>query len=296
MNSPKNDTINRNIPLWQQLLSDRYILQSALKMNWIPLIYKTTEWRASGWVYFTYTLNGEIGRKRWKNSDKKNQGGDKYRYISNKTSLPQPVYYHHPQIKSFIANANGILFLVGGEPDVLSMHTLGTYNCLSYLGENNVPSILVDNLRTLGVKKVIHLPNTDAVGIRSAQKTRDKLAGSGIIYKALQLPVKDVNDLLILLKGDIQRCLTTIHDLPLLDLPAPKPVQLSKRPASPYPLPTGSTESVIVRIKSQIALADYIRLDTELKRDGSARLAGRTPWRNERTPSLKIYQIGRAHV
>lgn len=140
-------------------LADRYIArQIAKEMQLNPLVYqeyKGEQWIAAGIAYPTFTLDGQKSKRgRWKNQNRKKYGGDKYRWLGKK-GQPKPELYHYPDIKKYVALAGGKIYLVGGEPDVWAMLTMGIYNVIAFLGEGNIPASFIDDLHNLGATEVI---------------------------------------------------------------------------------------------------------------------------------------------
>lgn len=157
-----------------------------------------------GMVFPLYHLNGDIQERpdntpiqRWKNfTDGANA---KYLWIPDKPDHTLEFYFH-PEIAQHIEQADGVLYLVEGEKDLLSMLSAGIPNVITWLnGATSIPHNLVEALKLLGCTNLIHLPDLDEAGRKSSTKTADMLKGQNINYKAICLPATlgekgDVND------------------------------------------------------------------------------------------------------
>lgn len=122
----------------------------------------------------------------------------KYRWHGKVT----PLYYaHNYRLQQAIAEADGVLHLVNGEPAVLACHTAGIYNALSLFGETSIPAGIGKHFRMMGARSVFIYPDRDETGTRAAQKIADAL-GKYVPAMARALPDHlcdgaDINDALL---------------------------------------------------------------------------------------------------
>ncbi len=98
-------------------------------------------------------------------------------------------------------NKTGLIYLVAGEIDVLTMYEAGIQNAICWLsGESSVPSSLAGDLQRWGVSKVVYFTDRDETGRLSAEKVGRMLCEQSIEYTAIKLPdflgdKGDINDL-----------------------------------------------------------------------------------------------------
>lgn len=209
------------LELWQQRLQDRGILDAALAAGWTSL-----DWYATpGWKYPLYGVNGEqwtmpkeagpaAGRtaQRWKALDSNHQPKYLWGYpdqSKERGDLRQPPkcqYYWLPggDVQTSVGGDDGTLYLAGGEPDMLTLATVGKRNVTAFFGEGVIPENLLDVLKQLAVKRVLYYPNNDHTGWDVAQKlyTLFEVSGGAVSFDAYGLPdehnwnpINDLNDL-----------------------------------------------------------------------------------------------------
>ncbi len=185
-----------SIPMWQQLLAERGILEQAEKAGWEP--------GGNGWTYPVFDFEGNALKlpdgtpiNRWKNFG--SHLTPKYLWKPGKLGALCPKYYILPGTKQSIRSDGGRVYIASGEPDVLAYHVAGYPNVLSWFGEKSVPDTLREDLLHLGVREAIYYPDLDSSGLLSAQKVTRMLHGTQIDFRAYQLPA-ELGE-----KGDINR-------------------------------------------------------------------------------------------
>jgi P4 family phage/plasmid primase-like protien len=147
--------------------------------------------------------------------------------------------YFPPSIQKAIEKDNGRLFIVEGEKDVLTMMAAGIYNVLTWLdGASNISPFLLEVLQEFDVREVIHIPDLDEAGRKSASKLSQILASTQIAYKALELPAElgekgDVNDLWIHLEFNKDTFVDALDNLPELSIQADSGLEAAQVLARP---------------------------------------------------------------
>ena len=161
----------------KSILAQRGIEKAARLAGW------TDEKR--GWTYPVYDLVDNIIAHRGKSYYSNAQ--PKYWWVSGKPANCH--YYILPGLQKAVEAANGLVYIVSGEPDLLVMHSTGIHNVISWFGEASIPRNLPEFLKNdLHTNRVIQFPDRDKVGHKSAQKTATLLSDSGIDYQAHELP------------------------------------------------------------------------------------------------------------
>lgn len=187
-----------------------YELTIRLQEWGIETVAREMQWQflnragCDGMVFPIYHLNGDIQERpdntpiqRWKNFT--DGGKTKYLWIPDKPKETLEFYFH-PDIETHIEEADGVLYLVEGEKDLLSMLSAGIPNVITWLnGATSIPHNLVETLKLLGCTHLVHLPDLDEAGRKSSTKTAGMLKGQNIHYKAICLPATlgekgDIND------------------------------------------------------------------------------------------------------
>lgn len=162
---------------------------------------------ATGWEYDTRTMDGGKAT-RWKSYSSKCPDGvdpEKWSKYLWKPSKPETAKYFYPpdlSLQQSVANADGVLFMVGGEIAMMSMVEAGYRNVTCVFGDNNIPDTLLEDLISWGVSELILVPDRDTAGQKWACNIRDMLSHQlAIDHSALALPYpfeashgKDVND------------------------------------------------------------------------------------------------------
>jgi len=211
MNS--NSVNSNDLPMWQRVLADRGILQSALTMGW--------QGARNEWAYPIHDQDGLRLTQRTKAYPHSNATA-KYRWLPAKPKGAD--YYAPPALATAIAQANGVVYLAAGEVDVLTYLSAGLPNVLAWFGEASVPKDLAVYLQTLGAQHVIYLPDKDNTGLRSATVVRDRLFNSPLTYSPRRLPdtlpdKADTNDLWQAVNFDAEQFQHAIQTAPELTLP-----------------------------------------------------------------------------
>jgi hypothetical protein len=179
------------------ILEERGIADVAAVAQWKVAPLRKDNETFHGWQYPVFRVDGsQHERPRWKNS---NGNGPKYYWPKGQPEGAK--YYFLPGLKSAVQQANGMLFIAGGEPDVLVYHSAGIKNVFCWLAaETSVPDTLAQDLAYLGVSNVVYAPDRDITGMRSAYKVREALKDADMQLFFLELPGEmgskyDVNDL-----------------------------------------------------------------------------------------------------
>lgn len=171
-------------------LAKRGIAAAAQSLEWKDWRdVKNGQW---GWAYPMYGEDGqhfttEAGEviARWKNWD--SAAKPKYLWYPGDVK-PLPAYYLIPGVIDEIAQQGGKLYIVSGEPDVLTMIASGIRNAVCWFGEANVPATLASDLVRWGVTSVDEWPDLDKTGRGAALKVREALYGTGIELCQYALP------------------------------------------------------------------------------------------------------------
>lgn len=189
---PQMDTL----PEWKQRLADRGILEAALECGWHYKEYNG----AAGWEF---PLHGFDGTRfpnvdRWKAIDRVN-APQAYAWLGKKPDACQ--YYWAKGTKQAIEDEWNELYIVAGEPDMLTMLAAGKRNVTSFFGEKLIPQNLLAVLEHGKVFKITYIADMDEAGIDAAKKLIDSLEGA-IACDVKRLPrefngkqIKDTNDL-----------------------------------------------------------------------------------------------------
>lgn len=142
-----------------------------------------------------------------------------------------------------IEAAGGVLILATGEMDVLACWSAGIYNvtCTFESETANIAPYRLDQLRALGVKRVIVYPDLDPAGQTFGQNWRAFLANTEIAFECYALPgamgsKQDLNALWVDCEQDRDRFAAALDNCPVWDLPQPAAPAL--RVISSYTPPT----------------------------------------------------------
>lgn len=166
-------------------------LEPILKQRGIYAIAKRAGWRAThreghpAWVYPTFNEDGsphKAKRIKW-------APGHEPKYKWDPPGLDErPSYYLLPGTLDAIGHHDGILHLVAGEPDNLTLRASGKANVTNWFGENQVPATLADDLTRWGVRQVYYYYDLDDAGEAAAKKVEEALQGSDVMLAVRQLP------------------------------------------------------------------------------------------------------------
>lgn len=213
-----------------------------------------------GWVWNTYTLEG-VKAERWKSVHSQAPGGvahwAKYRWHPEKPTGNAGYFDPDYKLRQAISANMGVLYLVGGEIAAMSMFESERRNSTCFFGDTNVPATLYEDLRRLGVKCLLMIPDRDKSGLECAQRVRDLISHDlDFEFTVLALPYeltekhgKDVNDLWLQYR-DGNQFDTAISNLSTWKLPEPKP-QI-------FNFPTFSTSNVDLPQRFKDALIDDV--------------------------------------
>jgi len=161
------------------ILRQRGLYDAANEANWTP--------DGDGWRYPLYNLAGRpyAGYFRWKACD--SSASPKYKWLPSKPAGIR--YYLLPDTMSAIRDANGVVYIASGEPDVLAYRAAGFNNTLCWFGENAMPETFADDLIDhLHVSLVYVFPDLDAAGLRMAATVWKALQDTDIALRVLRLP------------------------------------------------------------------------------------------------------------
>ena len=183
-NGQNNGTIKRGIqdhPQWSAYLADRHILEPAITAGaWVERedwagqdVLVSREKRRDGSPGATrrrllkpVSINGEKQSKvRWQVAGQKTD--EPFYYVGTLDDLRQA-----------IAAAGGSLYIVEGEFDVFSMHTIGIRHVIGIYGITTIPKGIATILNELGVIRCIYCVDNDKAGERGASNLRTLLYGS----------------------------------------------------------------------------------------------------------------------
>jgi hypothetical protein len=175
-------------------LSDPRLIQRGIARQADDMAWQCTSTR---WEYPVYDFDGQVVTYRTKAYNR--DAEYKYTWKPNKNGAK---YYHHPEIRQYIADSGGVLYIANGEPSVLAYHASGIYNVLCWFGEKSIPDTLIEDMNELGVRSIIYAPDHDKSGRESAIKLRDLLHSTDIRLTALDISAHvedkgDTNDIWI---------------------------------------------------------------------------------------------------
>lgn len=165
-----------------------------------------------GWRYpvfnakgLQYQADGKAAY-RWKNLD--SNGQPKYRWWPSK---PDGIRYYLFSDTVAAIKEDGIIHLVSGEPDALTMRAAGYKHVLCWFdGEKSVPETLANDLVLLGARMAYGYPDRDETGLEAAAIVWERLRNSEVAYVPLALP-KEIGT-----KYDLNRLWVDCHfDAPL---------------------------------------------------------------------------------
>lgn len=200
------------LPLWKQLLHQRGLSDSTIGRFQIQP-------NKDGWVY---PIEPTLQAKRWKAFD--SNASPKYLWQPKK---PDGVKFYDPtgKLTEFIAEADGVLWLAGGEPDVWALAEAGILNATCTLnGEaTRLPDWFAPVLQQLGVTLLHVAPDCDDAGLKFTTNVHDALENTGIELVAYQLPFaeKSKGDIgMLLLQAGSRDLRATLETLPKMNLGA----------------------------------------------------------------------------
>jgi len=152
-----------------------------LDVRGIGKVARAAQWKAVGdyWQYPVWNVRDEVVATRGKRIDP-NGDASKYIWIPSKPLRDETIYYHPTRLKFHVLEAVGLLHIAAGEPDVLAFVAAGIRNVLCWFGESAIPESLAADLKALGVKRVVYVPDCDKPGYDAAWKVVTALKDSGI--------------------------------------------------------------------------------------------------------------------
>ena len=169
-------------PQWRAYLEDRHILESAITAgDWVE---RDDQTRLYVLVWREKRRDGSPGATRRRLLKKFKVKGKKHtkvrwQYAGQKTD--EPFYYVGTleDLKREIARTGGKVYIVEGEFDVLSLHTMGIRNVIGIYGISNIPKDIAAIFDELAVTKFTYYADNDASGERGASNLRTLLHDSG---------------------------------------------------------------------------------------------------------------------
>jgi hypothetical protein len=111
---------------------------------------------------------------------------------------PDGAFYFYPPSLSLadaIKAADGVLYMSGGDMGTMSLMSAGLMNATNTFGDSAIPATIAEDMRKLGVKRLVLLPDRDTSGQRWGAKIRDLMIPVGldieIDVRALPYDLKD---------------------------------------------------------------------------------------------------------
>lgn len=253
-------------PHWRQYLDSRHVLESAIA--------------AGAWVEYEQSTEQEV--LVWREKRRAGDPGATRRRllpatngatrIKVKWQIPgqksDEVFYFAgalDELKRAIKAVDGIIYIVEGEMDVWSLHTLGIHNVIGTYSATSIPSDIASILDMLGAIRFIYLADNDQSGDAGAAKLATLLAQSGWQgegefrkVKGPGIPPKgDANDLLCHHYPDLAAALAALDALPTF-LP-----QIERDPAPALSIASGYNDPRWDPVKEAVRIAldvsDYNR-------------------------------------
>lgn len=225
------------------ILQQRGIEKAACDLSWVaannPYDNKTP-----GFSYPVFCQNGETisGLTRWKAGDSSNK--PKYVWFPakderEKDGIQLPTYYTPKGLKEAIEKNRGELHFVSGEPDLLTLRSVGFRNVTCAFGERSLDG-LVEFLSAMNVKKVYYWRDLDETGLESAKSFRDALLKSDIVFECRLLAGSskegyDLNKLWCNCQFDRSTFLQTLQASPAEKLPTSPKQPASRAKNAPNP-------------------------------------------------------------
>ena len=164
------------------------------------------ETQSDRWVYSLSLFGGGVGQRAKSYYSIAPPGADKWSKYAWVPTKPDGALYLYPpghSLTEAIKAADGLLYMSGGDMGTMSLMSAGLMHATNTFGDTAIPASLADDLKRLGVKRLVLLPDRDTGGQRWACKIRDLLIPVGLDIeldvKALPFPMsenhgRDVND------------------------------------------------------------------------------------------------------
>lgn len=268
----------------QNLLQQWGIEEAATQMGW--------QNTSNGFRYPLYNLDGTVQKYKSNPIERvKNIANEakKYHWVGKKPPGCLPFYFVR-DIHDAIQSAKGLVYIVEGEKDVLSMIAAGLSNTLTWVnGALSIPKDTPEVLQVLGVNRVIHIPDLDDTGYQSAKKLARMLRHSGVDYQALELPESlgekgDINDLWQLCQFDSQKFQNTLKELKSLPVSQPQTPdwQQPVRRKTAHSTTTSTIEDAIKQIEDQLQVQSY--------KDNGFSKPVLCPFHDDHSPSAEWHQ------
>ena len=171
----------------REKLEERGIYKAAVKYGWKQATKRLDGQEVRGWDYPLFLPNGRVhpGAGRWKNAETEKTGG-KFKYMWTGKKTDDIAFYLLPGAVEAMRESREA-FVLGGEPDCLSVRVIDVANALCWFGERNIPESLEAFLSDLGVRKVSYVPDLDQTGMKAAADVYHRLSGS-FELRILKLP------------------------------------------------------------------------------------------------------------
>jgi hypothetical protein len=119
----------------------------------------------------------------------------KYNWVPSK---PDGALYFYPPslaLADMVKAADGVLYMSGGDMGTMSLMSAGLMNATNTFGDSAIPATIAEDIRKLGVKRLVLLPDRDTSGQRWGAKIRDLMIPVGIEIevdvRALPFDLKD---------------------------------------------------------------------------------------------------------
>lgn len=185
-----------------------------------------------GWTWQTKTSDGKTAT-RWKSRYSKAPEGAaswaKYRWLPEKPAHANYCYPVSLSLMNAIKDADGVLYIVGGEIALMSMMSAGFLNTTCTFGDSTIPASIKDDFLKWGVKTLRVIPDRDDSGLKWALNIRNALKDQlTITVETLALPYElvkshgsDVNDFWLDNDAEAFTFAEKIKALPVWVLPEP---------------------------------------------------------------------------
>ncbi len=254
-------------PQWRKYLQSRHVLEAAIAAGaWV----EHSEYCGRNClVWYEKRRDGRRGarRRRFINPPVINghELGKTLWFSREKTNEPFHYIGTLDELKAAIARNSGIIYIVEGEIDVWSMHTIGLPNTVGIYGIGHIPKDIASILDELGVTKAVYLADNDQAGERGASKLQMLLHAAGWTgaqeYRRVKgpgIPEKgDVNDLLCRHHPDLPAARAALDALPPLQL------QIDPEPMPSRSMPSGANDprwnAIKEAVRSALGVTAYNR-------------------------------------
>ena len=213
-----------------KVLKQRGIYEAAMESGWSSSPMSIYDKNYPGWKIPIWDYDGitQFAFYRWKNGLAAPPKGDKCRWLPKRPA--ETLYYILPDTIAQIGENGGLAFLASGEPDVMAYRAAGIKNVICWFdGENSVPKNLANDLRKMGVTKIIYYPDRDDAGKSSGDKVFSILRNEDIECDIKSLPFEhvvagggDINKLWIQHKFVPHDFIKALQNAPCVEYPTEK--------------------------------------------------------------------------